>query len=100
MTLLNISSEDIVSGNPKLTLSLIWLVALNFDGRRLQVVPTENTLETSLLKWVQSLTQPFGLQVNDFANSWSDGRAFLYLMVGSVDDIQVDAILQMQPLER
>lgn len=100
VTLLNISSEDIVSGNPKLTLSLIWLIALNFDGRQLHVVPTENTLESSLLKWVQSLTKPFGVQVKDFSTSWSDGRAFLYLMLDSVADFNLDEVLKRHPIER
>lgn len=107
ITLLNISSEDIVAGNPKLTLSLIWLMALNFDGRRVHLAAAETnsttntTLESSLLKWVQQLTQPFGVPVTDFAGSWSDGRAFLCLMADSIGgSFDVEAALQTAPVER
>lgn len=103
VTLHNIASEDIVSGNSKLTLSLIWLIALNFDGRRLHTVPTENTLETSLLKWVQQQTRAFGVQVVDFAGSWADGRAFLCLLrmaEGVADGVDMEAVLKMSPVER
>lgn len=103
ITLLNISSEDIVAGNPKLTLSLIWLMALNFDGRRVHMAAAEtnNTLESSLLKWVQQLTQPFGVPVTDFSASWSDGRAFLCLMADSIGgDFDLEAAMQAPPVER
>lgn len=101
VTVLNISSEDICAGNPKLTLSLIWLIALNFDGRRLHLVPTENTLESSLLRWAQSQTQRFGVTVRDFTASWTDGRAFLCLLADSgMGDFGFETTMLKNSLER
>lgn len=78
--LLNISSEDIVGGNPKLTLGLIWIIALCFDGQKLVNSEAISGLEKNLLAWVRQYTDKHGLRVNDFSTSWSDGRAFLYVL--------------------
>lgn len=78
--LLNISSEDIVGGNHKLILGLIWLIALSFDGQKLVNSEAISGLEKNLLVWVRQYTDKHGLRVNDFTTSWSDGRAFLYVL--------------------
>lgn len=97
--LLNISSEDLVAGNPKLTLGLIWLIALSFDGKKLvnsQIVG----LEKSLLSWVCPLTERHGLRVKDFSSSWSDGRAFLYVLAGHVPDFDLVNAINQLPIAR
>lgn len=61
--IVNISSDDIVSGNEKLTLGLIWLIALSFDGQKLVNSQAVTGIEKSLLKWVSKYTMRHGLQV-------------------------------------
>lgn len=78
--LVNISSDDIEGGNPKLTLALIWLIALSFNGQQLVNNLGATSLEKNLLHWAQGYTEPYGLQVSNFHSSWSDGRAFLYIL--------------------
>lgn len=78
--LVNISSDDIEGGNPKLTLALIWLIALNFNGHQLVNNLGATSLEKNLLQWASGYTEKYGLQVVNFHSSWSDGRAFLYIL--------------------
>lgn len=78
--LVNISSDDIEGGNPKLTLALIWLIALNFNGHQLVNNLGATSLEKNLLQWASGYTEKYGLQVANFHSSWSDGRAFLYIL--------------------
>jgi hypothetical protein len=63
--LVNISSDDIANGNQKLTLGLIWLIALNFDGQKLVDSQAVSGLEKSLLVWVRKFTEPHGLKVSN-----------------------------------
>lgn len=98
--LLNISSEDLVAGNPKLTLGLVWLIALSFDGQKLVNSQMVNGLEKSLLNWVRPLTERYGLNVKDFSSSWSDGRAFLYVLAGNVPDLDVKSAIEQHPIAR
>lgn len=78
--LMNISSEDIVGGNPKLTLGLIWTIALCFDGQKLVNSEAVSGLEKNLLRWVHQFTEKYQIKVNDFTTSWSCGLAFLYIL--------------------
>lgn len=78
--LVNLSSDDIEAGNPKLTLALIWLIALSFNGQQLVNNLGATSLEKNLLSWATGYTQKYGLQVRNFHSSWSDGRAFLYIL--------------------
>ena len=78
--LINISANDIVEGNPKLTLGLVWCIIQHWQVRdvlRSSVYDIHATnLETALLKWCQNSTQGYtGVQVKDFTNSWRDGLA-------------------------
>lgn len=98
--LLNISSEDIVAGNPKLTLGLIYIIALSFDGRKLVNSQAANGIEKSLLQWVRQYTVRHGLLVNDFSSSWSNGLAFLYVLHSNVPDIDLAAALKLHPIAR
>lgn len=61
--LVNISSDDIASGSAKLTLGLIWTIALSFDGQKLVNSQAVSGLEKSLLNWVRPLTEKHGLKV-------------------------------------
>lgn len=98
--LLNISSEDIAAGNTKLTLGLIWLIALSFDGHKLVNSQSVNGLEKSLLNWVNQFTESHGLRINDFSSSWSDGRAFLFILNGNVPDFDLSSSVNLHPIAR
>ncbi|KAJ6635992.1 Dystrophin, isoforms A/C/F/G/H, partial [Pseudolycoriella hygida] len=98
--LLNISSEDIVAGNKKLTLGLIWIIALCFDGQKLVNSQAVSGIEKSLLNWVRQYTEPHGLIINDFSTSWSDGLAFLYILDGNVPDFDLNAAKKLHPIAR
>uniref|UniRef100_Q9VDW6-2 Isoform C of Dystrophin, isoforms A/C/F/G/H n=1 Tax=Drosophila melanogaster TaxID=7227 RepID=Q9VDW6-2 len=98
--LVNISSDDIVGGNAKLTLGLIWLIALEFNGQHLVKSHSSNGVEKSLLAWARQYTEPHGLQLNDFSSSWSDGRAFLMILDAHVEELNLQAALQQHALKR
>ncbi|CAF3670938.1 unnamed protein product [Adineta steineri] len=79
--LLSISSNDIVDGNPKLTLALIWSIIQYWQGK--DVIKSvennveQNNIEKFLLSWCQEQTKGYkGVEINDFTRSWQDGLAF------------------------
>ncbi|XP_017140996.1 dystrophin, isoforms A/C/F/G/H isoform X8 [Drosophila miranda] len=98
--LVNISSDDIVGGNPKLTLGLIWLIALEFNGQHLVKSHSSNGVEKSLLAWARQYTEPQGLQLTDFSSSWADGRAFLMILAAHLEELHLEAALQKHALQR
>jgi dystonin len=75
--LVNIRGEDIVDGNPKLTLGLIWTIILHFQISDIVVGQEDLTAKEALLRWAQKTTQKYpGVKVTDFTQSWRDGLAF------------------------
>lgn len=79
--MVNIRPEDIVDGNPKLTLGLIWTIILHFQISDI-IQHEENELPKEvLLKWAQTTTDAYpNVYVRDFTNSWKDGLAFLAII--------------------
>lgn len=99
--MVNISSDDIVSGNPKLTLGLVWLIALSFDGQKLVNSQAISGIEKSLKLWVGKYTERHGLKVNDFTSAWSDGLAFLYILHATLPDkFDLEAAKKLHPIAR
>ncbi|XP_068893478.1 microtubule-actin cross-linking factor 1 isoform X26 [Tenebrio molitor] len=76
--LVNIRSEDIVDGNPKLTLGLIWTIILHFQISDIVVGQEPNvSAKDYLLRWAKRTTNKYpGVNVVDFTKSWRDGLAF------------------------
>nr|XP_034826083.1 dystonin isoform X4 [Maniola hyperantus] len=76
--LVNIRAEDIVDGNPKLTLGLIWTIILHFQISDIVVGQEPNvTAREALLSWARRSTAKYpGVRVADFTSSWRDGLAF------------------------
>ncbi|XP_044737986.1 dystonin isoform X15 [Chrysoperla carnea] len=76
--LVNIRPEDIVDGNPKLTLGLIWTIILHFQISDIVVGQEPNiSARDALLRWARRSTAKYpGVRVNDFTTSWRDGLAF------------------------
>ncbi|CRK92206.1 CLUMA_CG005754, isoform A [Clunio marinus] len=99
--MVNISSDDINNGNPKLTLGLIWLIALSFDGQKLVSSPAISGIERSLKAWVCQFTERHGLKVNDFTSSWTDGLAFLYILYETIPiKFDLSAAMKLHPIAR
>lgn len=98
--LLNISSEDIVGGNPKLTLGLISIIALCFDGQKLVNSETVSSLEKNLLRWVRQFTEQYQFNINDFTTCWSNGLAFLYILHGFGIEFDIDWAIKQHPIAR
>ncbi|XP_035250610.1 dystrophin isoform X19 [Anguilla anguilla] len=79
--LVNIGGVDIVDGNHKLTLGLIWSIILHWQVKDVMKDLMEGLQQTSsekiLLSWVRQSTRDYK-QVNvvNFSSSWSDGLAF------------------------
>jgi len=83
--LVNISSNDIVDGNPKLILGLLWSIIQNWQVKYVlrgvmgDVQPTN--LEKTLLEWCQEMTQGYQhINIQNFTSSWKDGLAFNALL--------------------
>ncbi|CAH0551954.1 unnamed protein product [Brassicogethes aeneus] len=76
--LVNIRSEDIVDGNPKLILGLIWTIILHFQISDIIVGQESNvSAKDYLLRWAKQTTHKYpGVTVKDFSKSWRDGLAF------------------------
>ncbi|XP_013925479.1 PREDICTED: dystrophin-like [Thamnophis sirtalis] len=78
--LVNIGSIDIVDGNHKLTLGLVWSIILHWQVKNVMKSIMAGLQQTNsekiLLSWVRQSTQNYP-QVNvfNFTNSWSDGLA-------------------------
>ncbi|NP_001335519.1 Spectrin beta chain [Caenorhabditis elegans] len=101
--LVNIRPEDIVEGNGKLTLGLIWTIILNFqvsvirqrlllESSQHEQMSAKHTTTNSqvslhgsdatsardaLLQWARRVTAGYPrVNVNNFSSSWRDGLAF------------------------
>ncbi|XP_075258453.1 spectrin beta chain, non-erythrocytic 1-like [Convolutriloba macropyga] len=90
VTLENIGAGDIVDGNQRLILGLIWTIILRFQIQQIvfeeQVVPekesaVKKSAKESLLLWCQRQTEPYkNVEVHNFDKSWQNGLAFNALL--------------------
>uniref|UniRef100_A0A4W3IX27 Calponin-homology (CH) domain-containing protein n=1 Tax=Callorhinchus milii TaxID=7868 RepID=A0A4W3IX27_CALMI len=79
--LVNIGGSDIVDGNHKLTLGLIWSIILHWQVKDVMKGIMANLQQTNsekiLLSWVrQSISNYTSVNVVNFTSSWSNGLAF------------------------
>ncbi|KAI0322018.1 calponin homology domain-containing protein [Amylostereum chailletii] len=77
--LTNIGSEDIIDGNIKLILGMIWTLVLRFT---IADINEEGlSAKEGLLLWCQRKTKPYKeVDVLDFSLSWTDGLALCALI--------------------
>ncbi|XP_013911873.1 PREDICTED: spectrin beta chain, non-erythrocytic 4 [Thamnophis sirtalis] len=81
----NVGSHDIVDGNHRLTLGLIWTIILRFQIQVIKI-ETEDSRETrsakdALLLWCQMKTAGYPeVNIQNFTTSWQDGLAFSALI--------------------
>lgn len=75
----NIGAEDVVDGNRKIILGLIWTLILRFT---ISDINEEGmTARDGLLLWCQRKTACYDeVEVRDFSTSWNDGLAFCALL--------------------
>lgn len=77
----NLGSHDVVDGNPRLTLGLIWTIILRFQIQDITIEEIDNqetkSAKDALLLWCQMKTAGYpNVNVRNFTTSWRDGLAF------------------------
>uniref|UniRef100_A0A8C8JI49 Spectrin beta chain n=1 Tax=Oncorhynchus tshawytscha TaxID=74940 RepID=A0A8C8JI49_ONCTS len=78
----NMGSHDIVDGNHRLTLGLIWTIILRFQIQDISVETDGDNKEKrsakdALLLWCQMKTAGYpNVNIHNFSTSWRDGMAF------------------------
>ncbi|NWS95132.1 UTRO protein, partial [Mionectes macconnelli] len=104
--LVNIGGTDIVDGNHKLTLGLLWSIILHWQVKDVMKNIMSDLQQTNsekiLLSWVRQSTRPYS-QVNvlNFTTSWADGLAFNAVIHRHKPELfSWDKVLNMAPVER
>jgi hypothetical protein len=88
----NIGAEDIVDGNRKIILGLIWTLILRFT---ISDINEEGmTAKEGLLLWCQRKTACYDeVDVRDFSASWNDGLALYVLMLDFVGRLLTNLVV-------
>lgn len=100
----NMGSHDIVDGNPRLTLGLIWTIILRFQIQDIvfdQVDSNETkSAKDALLLWCQMKTASYSnVDIRNFTTSWRDGLAFNAIIhVHRPDLIRYDQLSDINPI--
>ncbi|XP_073928809.1 utrophin isoform X2 [Castor canadensis] len=104
--LVNIGGIDIVDGNPKLTLGLLWAIILHWQVKDVMKDIMSDLQQTNsekiLLSWVRQTTRPYDhVNVLNFTTSWTDGLAFNAVLHRHKPDLfSWDRVVKMSPIER
>uniref|UniRef100_A0A4X2LVE7 Spectrin beta chain n=1 Tax=Vombatus ursinus TaxID=29139 RepID=A0A4X2LVE7_VOMUR len=77
----NVGSHDIVDGNHRLTLGLVWTIILRFQIQVIKIEMEDNqetrSAKDALLLWCQMKTAGYPeVNIQNFTTSWRDGLAF------------------------
>ncbi|XP_074846537.1 utrophin isoform X2 [Carettochelys insculpta] len=104
--LVNIGGTDIVDGNHKLTLGLLWSIILHWQVKDVMKDIMSDLQQTNsekiLLSWVRQSTRPYS-QVNvlNFTTSWTDGLAFNAVIHRHKPELfSWDQVTKLSPTER
>jgi hypothetical protein len=108
--LIGIGAPDIVDGNVKLTLGLLWPLILRYQ---LSTAGGTESPKAALFSWIKNQLEPYNIEVKDFdsryhliylqcikfiltkINSWQDGRALCAL----TDSLQVNVLCKLLPIK-
>lgn len=90
--LVNVGAVDIENGNIKIILGLLWTTILKYQiqksaqheskspSSQSAPPPEEDSVKTSLLKWVNEQVKPYACpEVKNFTSSFQDGRVLMAL---------------------
>ncbi|KAL8939304.1 MAG: hypothetical protein Q9211_002800 [Gyalolechia sp. 1 TL-2023] len=90
----NIGAEDVVDGNKKIILGLIWTLILRFTIN--DINEEGMTAKEGLLLWCQRKTACYDeVDVRDFSASWNNGLAFCALL-----DIHRPDLIDFEKLDK
>lgn len=101
----NLGSHDIVDGNPRLTLGLIWTIILRFQIQDITIEEIDNqetkSAKDALLLWAQMKTAGYNnVNVRNFTSSWKDGLAFNAIIHKHRPDlIQYEKLNKSEPIK-
>ncbi|XP_037606999.1 dystrophin isoform X1 [Sebastes umbrosus] len=104
--LVNIGGTDIVDGNRKLTLGLIWSIILHWQVKDIMKDIMSNLQQTNsekiLLSWVRQCTRSYPeVNVLNFTTSWADGMALNGILHHfRPNAFNWDQVVRMSPVER
>ena len=103
VSLVNISASDIVDGNPKMTLALVWNLVLCYQFHKVLKTLPLSDLERALLAWCRKAVSGADppVPITDFTRSFFDGIAFnaiLYKFRPNLFDM--DLVYSKTPLAR
>ncbi|XP_039384571.1 utrophin isoform X3 [Mauremys reevesii] len=104
--LVNIGGTDIVDGNHKLTLGLLWSIILHWQVKDVMKDIMSNLQQTNsekiLLSWVRQSTRPYSqINVLNFTTSWTDGLAFNAVIHRHKPELfSWDKVTKLTPTER
>ncbi|XP_051909445.1 utrophin isoform X3 [Hippocampus zosterae] len=104
--LVNIGGTDIVDGNHKLTLGLIWSIILHWQVKDIMKDVMSSLQQTNsekiLLSWVRQSTRAYPeVNVLNFTTSWADGLALNAILHHfRPNAFSWDGVVQMRPVER
>lgn len=73
----NIDPENIVSGDGRLILGLIWTIILRFQIAEIKLEGDAASAKDALLYWCQKCTQGYkDVDIQNFTTSWKNGLGF------------------------
>uniref|UniRef100_A0A670YZV5 Utrophin n=1 Tax=Pseudonaja textilis TaxID=8673 RepID=A0A670YZV5_PSETE len=104
--LVNIGGTDIVDGNHKLTLGLLWSIILHWQVKDVMKDIMSELQQTNsekiLLSWVRQSTKSYNeVNVLNFTTSWTNGLAFNALIHKHRPELfSWDKVTKMAPHER
>lgn len=101
----NLGPKDIVEGNPRLTLGLIWTIILRFQIQDITIEEIDNqetkSAKDALLLWAQMKTAGYSnVNVRNFTSSFKDGLAFNAIIHKHRPDlIQYEKLNKSEPIK-
>lgn len=99
INLASIGATDVVEGNLKLILGLLWMLILHYAVA--EISEEGVNAKDGLLLWCQRKTQDYDVEIRDFSSSWTDGLALCALMDHYRPDLlDFDQLRSASPRER